>query len=81
MFTLLLHKGPIELPEYLYKKPVCVLLIILFKRHLQNDPANDIELRSAPQLTKVLCLRTQNLMRQQGLYQLDRKDALGVRHD
>jgi hypothetical protein len=34
MFTLLLHKDPVELPECLYKEPVYSLLMIPFKSHL-----------------------------------------------
>lgn len=54
VLTLLLHKDSVELPECLYKEPVYSLLIIPFKSHLLSDPANDIELRTAPQLARVL---------------------------
>jgi len=86
MFTLLLHKDPVELPECLYKEAVYLLLMEPFKSHPVEYKESHIWLStkrlrpqkigdcfiyystgSAPQLAKVLLLRTQNLMPQQGL--------------
>ena len=53
LFTLLLHKDPVELPQCLYKEPVYSLLMIPFKSHRQSDLANDIELRPARPLARV----------------------------
>ncbi len=48
LFTLLLHKDPVELTRYHHKKSVSSILMISSKCHHFINPADDIDLKVAP---------------------------------